>query len=249
MLDLQQDYEELKEAINKFDEEKEKLNNMQYDPTKCSILLNGVEIGASVDFKVYPSTPKVIILNAPASCGKDVTAEYLVENLENTAHCEFKGQLFKLTKLIYQVSDKLWDSLYTRELKEVPSTYLEGLSPRQALIKVSEGVIKPNYGKDYFGKAALKQALNSHNNFGSNLCVFSDGGFIEELKPMLDYLGKDNILIVRIHREGYTFEGDSRNYLPDSDDYNTINIYNNGTLEELFLKAKSIVGEFVGDKS
>jgi hypothetical protein len=41
--------------------------------------------------------------------------------------------------------------------------------------------------------------------------VVSDGGFASEVAPIVA-AGHD-VRIVRLHREGYTFDGDSRGYL------------------------------------
>ena len=59
-------------------------------------------------------------------------------------------------KLAYCISDAEWEELYTRENKEIPTPKLNGLSPRQAIIHMSEEVIKPNFGKDYIGKWIMR---------------------------------------------------------------------------------------------
>lgn len=44
--------------------------------------------------------------------------------------------------------------------------------------------------------------------------VYSDGGFISELIPLKGVF--DIVCIIRLHRDGFTFNGDSRNYIyPD----------------------------------
>jgi hypothetical protein len=82
-----------------------------------------------------------------------------------------------------------------------------GLSVRQAMIKVSEEVIKPVYGKNYFGESAAKTLAEGKLN------IFSDSGFMEELIPIRNKVGAENILLIRLIREGCTFKGDSRGYL------------------------------------
>jgi hypothetical protein len=47
-------------------------------------------------------------------------------------------------------------------------------------------------------------------------------------------------------RDGYTFEGDSRNYFDTSPLYKTILIENNGTLEQYQNKIYSVVDDIVG---
>lgn len=162
---------------------------------------------------------KVIILNAPPCTGKDETAKFLCTAM-NTRHAEFKKKLFELTKAIFCVSDEVWDELYTREHKELPTDILRGYSPRGALIYVSESIIKPNFGQDYFGYAAASELEDGQ------ITVFSDGGFANELLPIVDKIGDENVLVIRIHMDGHDFSADSRRYLPDGLVSNMIDMTN-----------------------
>ena len=180
---------------------------------------------------------KVIILNGPPNCGKDAIAEYLAGKYPTVRKKSFKERLTALTQMIHNVSPEWWEENYTRELKEKPSERLLGLTPREALIKVSETVIKPNYGKDYFGKAAAESLEEGIN-------VFSDGGFTEEIIPLTDEVGSDNIMIVRITRPNCSFDGDSRNYL-DIPRVKAVNVDNDGTLEEFKEKIDRIVNQML----
>lgn len=154
---------------------------------------------------------KVIIFNGAPECGKDIAAtavaEYLQDILQKATHCEFKGQLIRLTKMIFGISDQQWDEWYTRDGKEIPRAELGGRSARGALIFVSEVVMKPNLGLGYFGEFAAK--------YEGDILVFSDGGFVSELQPMIDIHGFENIAVVRVRRDGCSFANDSRDYLPD----------------------------------
>ena len=49
-------------------------------------------------------------------------------------------------------------------------------------------VIKPKFGKDYFGKAA-------HTLREDKINMFSDGGFHDEMKVVVDACGADNTFI------------------------------------------------------
>lgn len=148
---------------------------------------------------------KLIILNAPKNCGKDVVAEHLV-NMYNFHHVEFKAPVEKLVKSFYSLTDKEHELLYRRENKEVPQSYLMNKSIRDCYIHVSENVIKPMFGRDVFG-VLLADSLQS------GVSVSSDGGFTEEISAVAEVIGEENILIIQIHAEGRTFDGDSRDYL------------------------------------
>ena len=41
----------------------------------------------------------------------------------------------------------------------------------------------------------------------------TDGGFIEEVCPLVDQLGYENVLILHLYRENTSFEKDSRRYI------------------------------------
>jgi N-glycosylase/DNA lyase len=40
----------------------------------------------------------------------------------------------------------------------------------------------------------------------------ADGGFVEELEPLIEKVGSDNIVIVQLTREGHDYSTDSRRY-------------------------------------
>ena len=181
---------------------------------------------------------KVVVFNAPPGSGKDEACKWLEEfqlfhdKTEGVIyipiHKEFKGKLFAITQEIFSVSEEEWDEHYTRELKEVAWDKLNGLSPRQALIFVSEDIIKPNFSKTYFGESLAKSLDHGIN-------VISDGGFDEEMIPIIDAVGKENILVVKIKRDGCSFEGDSRSFL-NTDKLGIMETWvdNNSTLEVFF---------------
>lgn len=113
------------------------------------------------------------------------------------------------------------------------------LSIREALIYVSEIIVKTRWGKGFFGKARASSLKDGY--------IYVDGscGFSEELPPLIGRVGQENILLLRIHRDGYTFEGDSRELIPDGVIDNTVDIYNNGTLEEYLDKVKEEVDKWL----
>ena len=148
---------------------------------------------------------KLIILNAPKGCGKDVAAEYLA-NMYNFHHVEFKAPVEELVKSFYSLTEKEHELLYRRENKEVPQSCLMNKSIRDCYIHVSEDVIKPMFGKDVFGTLLA-------NSLEDGVSVASDGGFTEEVGAVAEVVGAENILIIQIHAEGKTFDGDSRDYL------------------------------------
>lgn len=119
------------------------------------------------------------------------------------------------------------------------------LSIREAMIYTSEVVCKPAFGKEYFGRA---RALKIKNDATFNwIWVDSSCGFNEELIPLVETLGQENILLIRIHKTGYTFAGDSRRYINDGVIINTVDVTNNGSEREYNSKIYELVTEFIRD--
>lgn len=150
---------------------------------------------------------KVIILNAPPNTGKDFISDYLVQ-YRGANKVEFKAVLRDLVKSIYGIEEELYWAIYNnRVLKEMPLSMFGGKSMRDIHIEVSEDVIKPTYGRDFFGIRAAKSLVRGGLN------VFPDSGFMEELMPVVKAVGVENVLIIQLHGVG-SFLGDSRGYLP-----------------------------------
>jgi len=147
------------------------------------------------------------IFNGPPGSGKDEACHFIKTNY-GYEHLQFKDQLFIETAQHFCVSLSWFLSDYDdRKLKETPRQELNGYSKREALIHVSENIIKPKFGKDYFGKKTA-ETIES----GINYC-FSDGGFVEEIHPLINKIGHDDICIVQLYRTGCSFSSDSRNYI------------------------------------
>lgn len=147
------------------------------------------------------------IFNGPPGSGKDEACHLLKTNY-GYKHLQFKDELFRETAQFFDVSlDWFLDGYDDRAIKERPDHRLDGFSRRSALIYVSEEIIKPRYGKDYFGLKASEKI-----DILANYCL-SDGGFVEEIHPLINKLGQDKICIVQLYRTGCSFSSDSRNYI------------------------------------
>ena len=157
----------------------------------------------------------VVVFNGPPGSGKDEAADYAV-NSRGARHLRLKEPLVKAVKLQYGIGDADWRAMYVRELKDQPSIQLDGLSPREALIHMSENVLKPALGQDVFGRAVA-------DKLRPGLTCLSDGGFRAELDAIADVA--DRLVVVHLSRDGCTFEGDSRSYVHG---FETVDIANLG---------------------
>ena len=172
---------------------------------------------------------KIVLLNGPPGCGKDVLADYIEMASEDVNRVSFKDPLYDLMCTIYDIKiGELLSISYDRGLKEQPLPIFDGLSYREAIIKVSEEVIKPNYGKDFFGRSAAKRIIPGCVN------VFSDSGFMEEVTPLFEIVPWAEVLLVRIEDRG-NFGNDSRSYLDPDEFHMSVTLQNNKKLN-MFLE-------------
>ena len=197
---------------------------------------------------------KVILFNGAPNSGKDASALIMKELFGFGAIHAFKDELYKATakhfdvdldKFVVMARDRLLKETKTRLLNHkkgmsliqrikffVKSLFtMVGLSPREALIFVSEKIIKPQHGNDFFGK----QLANTINLSHFDTFYIPDSGFVDELRPLVE-AGYD-VHVVRIHRDGTTFENDSRTEMTDDIlkefGIKGYDLHNNGSLGDL----------------
>lgn len=165
-------------------------------------------------------TKQIIILNGPPGSGKDFTADILKTELNSTT--------VKFAQYLKEAAHRLigypqWNHAHCESFKDVPQEMMFGLSPRQLYISLSEQFYKPVFGSSFFGDRLIEHVL-THNN---NLFTVSDGGFEEEVAPLITHLSTKNILLVHIYREGCSFINDSRHYI-NIPELKTVEMYNKG---------------------
>ena len=194
---------------------------------------------------------KAILLNAPKGAGKDTLGKALSERT-GTSLREYKAILYDRTAEQFNVPVDVVRGLNEdRERKEVPtnlftipviefvrltritkkyddprkSNFVVPLSVREALIYTSEVIIKPQHGKTYFGTEVAR-----HLDF-DNGTIITDSGFDEEVIPIVDACGVENVIIVKFTRNGTTFDGDSRTWLTPPEGCAVITATNDGDID------------------
>lgn len=148
---------------------------------------------------------KAVFLNGPPGSGKDSVADIIWSRVELAEKFDFKNRLVGLAMAI---SNLAYDVFSSRSLKDIPHPTLNGLTPREFLIKLSEEWIKPIFGKDYFGRCTLESLQSTY----CDLAIFSDSGFPEEAKPIIDHLGPENCLYIKVYRDDLNWGSDSRSF-------------------------------------
>jgi hypothetical protein len=122
-------------------------------------------------------------------------------------------------------------------VKDSPDFQFHGITPRQAYIAVSETLMKPLHGNEFWGSRLLDDL---DDNFDS-LIVVTDSGFAIEAGPIIEAFGEANCTLIRLHREGCNFENDSRSYI-ELRNVPTFDVQNNGTPIELASELAIILG-------
>ena len=192
----------------------------------------------------------IVLFNGPPRSGKDAAADFF-KHRKGWKHLSFKYQLYKETCNYFGCDyDWFMERYDDRSVKEVPHIDLGHMSCREAMIYVSEKVVKPLRGLDHFGKLVADE-IDLTKNY-----AISDGGFVDELIPVVEKVGTENFVLVQLTRDGEDYSSDSRRYfqgsriqneyvlgnkyteidrkyvLPQVFDVNMYRIHNNGSLQD-----------------
>lgn len=189
--------------------------------------------------------PKVIMFNGPKGSGKDSAAMYAqIHVLHSTSmHTKMAHPLYNAIQYLFGLEIDQWEYLYNN-MKETPLPLLNGMSPREALIWLSEEVVKPKFGSEFFGKIAGRTCLNFFEQENDGIVLMSDAGFNDEVRELVGMVGSERCYLIRLC-DGNDFSGDSREYVDPNyvgiDIPNFFTIYNTGSLAEFRESVKLVV--------
>jgi len=158
----------------------------------------------------------IIWFNGPPKSGKDTCANYIRDKLgvNHCLHIKLADPINKaLRGLFSHIDEKTWTELRESK-KDVKVDILMNRSLRDSFISFSEDWAKKFYSPDIFGLIAAEQIqLAIKQNKSIHTVVFSDSGFVEELLAVKRIISNAKHLLIRIHRDGYSYTNDSRSYL------------------------------------
>ena len=166
-----------------------------------------------------------VILNGPPNSGKDTLADALEpygfeKQMFKTALYEQTAYYLQmdLEKFKKQATDRI-----TKEEKTLthPTQGIE-FSPREAMIHVSEHMIKPHCGKDFFGMAAAQRCMDHK----VQLAIFSDGTDAQVEATGILNLDADNGGNVNL-KDGGTLYG---TFQKENDDFRIISNVSDGAM-------------------
>lgn len=198
-------------------------------------------------------SPKIILVNGPPRAGKD-TAQ---EAVEDSIRCKFAQSVKEGTHAAFGLDPRQYPMDVFEAVKDEPNTLFFGRTPREAYISYSEDFMKPFTGDpQVFGKLLvrwIKGFLETEElvvmghlpKYYPMPFIVTDSGFREEAEAIVEAFGASNVKLIRVHREGCTFDGDSRNYIDLSDlDVETEDVVNND-IGDYKNEIKLIVEEFI----
>lgn len=150
---------------------------------------------------------KIILLNGPPGSGKDAIAEILVHNC-NGINLKYAQPLRNITTSFFNINERELDDLKNKPIDENKSNYRF----RDFMIDVSENVIKPNLGQDWFAEKLVSRIKSKF--YDEKLVVISDMGFLKELEVLYNGLKSFyEFELWQIYRPGKDFSKDSREYV------------------------------------
>lgn len=175
---------------------------------------------------------RLLLLNGPPRSGKDTLANLVSAKFPSLiAHMKMSGYLKEMASKLFPYSFDKEEWLEKNKDKKVEALYNQ--TPRQVLIRLSEGFYKPLFGADFFGHM-MKARINSIANFGYTGVAVSDCGFDEEIKPLWKVFGAENVRVVRLYRSHCDFQDDSRAYVYAHEHPGVeVTDYHNTTMERL----------------
>lgn len=183
---------------------------------------------------------KIFLLNGPPRSGKDTATKFMSQEYGGV-EVKFATPLKKAAAAIYLNGDdeRFATEFDTAEMKDIPSDQFFGKTPREVQIAISEQFLKLFHDTKVFGQI-LGNHIEHLKEKGHELFFVSDSGFRDEAQVLADRFGKNSVVLIKIHREGFDYKGDSRSYINlDDIGVKTFNITNPNEEVEKFHAALS----------
>lgn len=149
---------------------------------------------------------KIILFNGPPRSGKDTASQIALDLLGE------RGRFYRFASPLKNAIHSLFglhgvDEEWFTDVKNVAVPDLYDWTPRELYIWLSEDVVKPKFGKDFFGQAAVNYIRSLPDGV---TVVVSDCGFQNEVDVLINDFGADSVIVVQMSRDGTCFDDDSR---------------------------------------
>lgn len=139
---------------------------------------------------------KVVIITGLKGSGKDTLGQHFLNVGYKLG--KFSSLLKEATSILGGYEEGFWETDKKNEIDH------NGLHPREFITTISEG-LKKRYGRDIITKLTLPKIVKDLE--GSDI-VFTDARFPDaEVKPVIEYFGKENVTVIEVQREEVTPKG------------------------------------------
>lgn len=186
--------------------------------------------------------PKFTFINGPAGSGKSTLAKLICDTDKDVWRDGFAEPIRQAIYSVFfpEEGPIHYDlDLKDQKVKSSPFPFREDFTYRDAMISFSEDWMKPYFGRDIFGRLAFQRCVEQEMFYDK--FVFDDSGFKEEAEYIVRFASPPSCLLIRLHREGCNFTGDSRSYII-LDGVPTINLHNDGKSEDLLASLQLQLG-------
>lgn len=184
---------------------------------------------------------RVLLLNGPPRSGKDTLSRILTMRPSFTRVIEEKFA----APIKQHFADTWGVSLDWIEANK-DNIFMYGVTVRQMLIDYSELYMKPLFGAGIFGKMMVNRLKEIEEEYcETSVVVISDSGFAAEAGEVIE--AGHEVHLIRLHRSGFDFKGDSRGYLSKEDLQGIRNVHDifADDLDALRQQADVIYGTYI----
>lgn len=199
--------------------------------------------------------PVVVLFNGPPRSGKDSACEIIIKHFPEVHYAYFKEILYIETAKILGLDFNFWAKVCQNgDLKDISMLTMSAgetgalMTPRDILIYIAEKVLKPKHGKDFIARMTADSIIDliKLQRVRSNepaVVVVPDLGFDYEIDTVRKMIPDAHVISVAVYRPGFTFEGDSRNYVKDPG----FGLHNTGSYEDLENKVLRLFRNIIMD--
>lgn len=190
--------------------------------------------------------PRMIYLNGPKGCGKTTLAEGLnLTNPNGIVQIDFPVPLWTIADDILNQLGTLKDTDIPLDFTkpDVKGTLIHADGPyrwREFLVEQAN-VLRKYFGPTVLGRIAARSAKTFFLQ-GFDTAIFPNVRTPDDLVPLMALEPRREQVLIRIEREGATFENDNGQYIvPEG--IMSITLSNNGTPAELITAALNFLEE------
>lgn len=197
-------------------------------------------------FVIEPRLPALIFLNGPAGSGKSTLADHLATLDRGVAIYHHASPLWAmLDQIVLGPEDSPMDfSDPAVKLSPLPwagpGASSSPLTYRDALVSLGNWV-RATFGPETLSRLAsesTRDLLVHHETV-----VYPAVRTLEDISRLVPAAGPQNCILVRIFRDGYSWDGDLGGYLePATLGIPHVDVFNNSTIEDFFFSALSALG-------